>query len=90
MRGTPVGEQREWITCADLVELVTEYFEGALPTPDRRRFERHLVACPPCRAYLSQLRDMITAVGSLREDDVPVAAKEELLAEFRDWKREPD
>jgi hypothetical protein len=33
---------------------------------------------------------MITAVGSLREDDVPVAAKEELLAEFRDWKREPD
>jgi hypothetical protein len=31
MGGTPVGEQREW-ACAELVELVTEYYEGALPT----------------------------------------------------------
>jgi anti-sigma factor RsiW len=85
-----VGEQREWITCAELVELVTEYFEGALPSPDRRRFERHLVACPPCREYLSQLRDTISVVGSLREDDVPAEAKDELLAAFRDWKREAD
>jgi anti-sigma factor RsiW len=83
-----VGEQREWITCRELVELVTEYFEGALPAADSRRFERHLVACPPCREYLSQLRDTIAAVGALREDDVPPAAKEELLAAFRDWKRE--
>ena len=85
-----MGEQREWITCAELVELVTEYFEGALPNPDRRRFERHLVACPPCREYLSQLRDTITAVGSLRETDVPAAAKDELLAAFRDWNQEAD
>ena len=85
-----MGEQREWITCAELVELVTEYFEGALPSLDRRRFERHLVACPPCREYLSQLRDTISVVGSLREDDVPAEAKDELLAAFRDWKREAD
>ena len=83
-----MGEQREWITCAELVELVTEYFEGALPNPDGRRFERHLVACPACREYLSQLRDTITVVGSLREADVPAAAKDELLAAFRDWKEE--
>ena len=73
-----MGEQREWITCAELVELVTEYFEGALPSPERRRFERHLVACPPCREYLSQLRDTISVVESLREDDVPAEAKDEL------------
>ena len=85
-----MGEQREWITCAELVELVTEYFEGALPSPERRRFERHLVACPPCREYLSQLRDTISVVGSLREDDLPAEAKDELLAAFRDWKREAD
>lgn len=83
-----MGEPRERITCAELVELVTEYFEGTLPVSDRGRFERHLVVCPACREYLSQLRDTIQAVGTLREDDVPARAKEELLAEFRDWKRE--
>ncbi len=85
-----MGEQREWITCSELVELVTEYLEGALPADDARRFERHLVACPPCREYLSQLRDTIGAVGALREDDVTPAATEELLAAFRDWKRDAD
>lgn len=85
-----MGEQREWITCSEVVELITEYCEGALTATDTRRFERHLVACPPCREYLSQLRDMIQAVGTLREDDVSPVAKEELLSAFRDWKRAPD
>lgn len=81
-------EQREWITCSELVELVTEYLEGALSADDARRFERHLVACPPCREYLAQLRDTIGTVARLREDDVPPAAKDGLLAAFRDWKRD--
>lgn len=83
-----MGEQRDWITCSELVELVTEYFEGALPQDDRRRFERHLAACPPCRVYILQLRATITSVGALREDDVPEDAKQELLTAFRDWKHE--
>jgi anti-sigma factor RsiW len=85
-----MGEQRDWITCSELVELVTEYFEGALPPADSRRFERHLVACPPCREYLSQLRGTIGAVEALCEDDVASAAKEELLTAFRDWNRGAD
>ncbi len=83
-----MGEQRDWITCSELVELVTEYFEGALLQDDRRRFERHLAACPPCRMHLLQLRATIASVGALKEDDVPPDAKAELLAAFRGWNRE--
>ena len=30
------------LTCQELVELVTDYLEGALPAAERARFEAHL------------------------------------------------
>src|SRR5947209_10781737 len=44
------------MVCIELVELVTDYFEGALSEGDRRRFEEHLAACGPCVRYVEQLR----------------------------------
>ncbi len=77
------------MTCKDLVELVTAYLDGALPGDDRARFERHLGVCPGCQAYVEQMRQTITLVGGLREDDVPPEAERHLLQAFRDWKRQP-
>ena len=54
------------MTCQELVELVTEYLEGALPASDRRRFDEHLAECPHCVAYLDQMRITIRLVGRLR------------------------
>jgi anti-sigma factor RsiW len=75
------------MTCQELVELVTEYLEGALPDPDRRRFDEHLAECPHCVAYLDQMRKTVRAVGRLREDHLCDQAREEMLREFRAWKR---
>ena len=75
------------LTCHELVELVTDYLEGALPLPDRRRFEAHLLDCDDCPVYLEQMRLTICAVGALSEARVPEAVKDEMLRLFRDWKR---
>jgi predicted anti-sigma-YlaC factor YlaD len=73
------------LTCKQMVELVTDYLEGAMPPRTRRRFERHLDGCPGCRAYLEQMRDTVRVLGHLGEDDIPPAVLDELLRAFRDW-----
>jgi anti-sigma factor RsiW len=76
------------MTCQELVELVTEYFEGTLPPRDRARFERHLGTCPYCTTYLDQMRITIRTLGRLPEETVSPAARDALLGAFRDWKRD--
>jgi anti-sigma factor RsiW len=77
------------LTCRELVELVTDYLEGALPPEDRSRFEAHLAGCRGCRTYLRQMRQTIRLAGRLTEDAVPAAAERRLLRAFRAWKSGP-
>jgi anti-sigma factor RsiW len=75
------------LSCRELVELVTDYLERALPLGERLRFERHLAICPGCAAYLRQLDVTRRAVGRLTDASLRGDAREELLRAFRDWKR---
>lgn len=75
------------MTCKELVELVTQYVEGAMRPPERRAFEAHLAECPPCVTYLEQMRRTIEIVGTLREESIPDEAADALLQTFRDWKQ---
>jgi anti-sigma factor RsiW len=72
------------MTCQELVELVTDYLEGALPPADGARFEAHLAACPGCETYLEQMRSTI-AVTQASGAVVEPAAVSPLLDAFRDW-----
>jgi anti-sigma factor RsiW len=81
------AETADWLTCRELVELVTSYFDGALPQADRLRFEEHIAVCPPCRAHLQQMRNTIRLVGSLDEEHLSPRARDELLQAFRNWNR---
>jgi anti-sigma factor RsiW len=74
------------LTCRELVELVTDYLEDALTPSERGRFDRHLELCPGCATYVEQFRETIVRTGALRQDDIPSPAREELLAQFRNWK----
>jgi hypothetical protein len=76
------------LTCAELVELVTEYLEGALDARERERFELHVVYCPGCAFHLDQMRETIRLSGSLTEEQLPDASRVALLRAFRDWKAE--
>jgi anti-sigma factor RsiW len=73
------------MSCRQLVELVTAYFEGALTLEDRLRFESHIEHCDGCTTYLEQMRQTIALTGTLREEDIPPEATAELLRVFRDW-----
>jgi anti-sigma factor RsiW len=74
------------MTCKELVELVTDYLEGALPRGERRRFDRHIRGCPHCTEYLHQFRQVIRTLGRLTEDSLSPEAKEAFTSAFRDWK----
>jgi predicted anti-sigma-YlaC factor YlaD len=53
------------IACQEVVELVTDYLEGALSPEDAARFEQHLSLCEGCEAYLDQMRVTIAMVGRI-------------------------
>jgi anti-sigma factor RsiW len=74
------------LSCAELVELVTDYLEDALDGDERLRFERHLAECSHCVAYLDQIRVTIRGAGRLREDSLEPEVRDELLAAFRGWR----
>ncbi len=73
------------LTCRELVELVTDYLEQALPAVERARFEAHVATCVGCRPYLTQMRQTLRAVGRLREESLGLERKEELLLSYRRW-----
>ena len=81
------------LVCREVVELVTEYLGGRLSPEDQARFDQHLSTCPPCTAYLAQVRttlDLAAELGSAAapaDDRVP----EQLGDMFRRWhgKRKP-
>jgi anti-sigma factor RsiW len=75
------------LDCRELVELVTDYLEGALPPEERLRFELHLEVCEGCREYLRQLRATLRTAGRLTEGSLPVGVRSRLLAAFRGWRR---
>jgi anti-sigma factor RsiW len=78
------------LTCQQLVELVTDYLDGALPPRERKRFERHIGGCPHCTAYLQQLQVTLGELGELHEEDVAPEVRDELLEAFRGWRADAD
>jgi predicted anti-sigma-YlaC factor YlaD len=72
--------------CRELVELVTDYFEGRMAGPLRARFDEHLMKCDGCQAYLDQMRKTIAMTGRLQPADVEPEARERLLEAFRGWR----
>lgn len=81
------------LVCREVVELVTEYLGGTLPAEDRARFDQHLASCPPCTAYLAQMKTTLALAAELGSAAGP--ADDEVARQlgdmFRRWhgKRKP-
>jgi len=77
------------LACQDLVEVVTDYLDGALSDDDRRRFEEHLAICERCVAYVEQIRLTIAATGraGVQGDALPADLRDGIRDAFRDWAR---
>jgi anti-sigma factor RsiW len=77
---------RRQLACIEVVEMVTDYLEGALPARKRRLLEQHHAGCDGCDAYLEQMRRTIETTGRLREEDIPAELEERLRLAFESWK----
>jgi anti-sigma factor RsiW len=75
------------LVCREVVELVTEYLGGTLPAHDRVRFDQHLAGCPPCTAYLAQVRTTLELASELGSAGAPPDqdVARQLGDIFRDW-----
>jgi hypothetical protein len=74
------------MTCAEFVELVTAYLEGALDRDTEQRFVEHMALCDGCGRYLQQIRDTVTQLGQLpTEESLSGEARDRLLEGFRSW-----
>jgi anti-sigma factor RsiW len=74
------------LTCAEVVELVTDYLEGRLPDGERRRFVAHLNGCDGCNAYVEQMRATIAVSGHVPAPDLSPELRHRLLEAFRGWR----
>ncbi len=77
---------RNELVCQQVVELVTDYLEGALTRSQRRRFEAHLADCEHCSEYLEQMRATIALTGRLRAEDLTPEMREDFTALYRSWR----
>ncbi len=75
-----------YLTCREVVELVTDYLEGAMPAAERSRFEEHLMGCEGCEIYLDQVKTTVRVTGALDEASIPAEQLEALTRAFRNWR----
>jgi anti-sigma factor RsiW len=76
----------EGFVCKDVVEVVSEYLDGAMTPVERARLEQHLLVCPPCSVHVDQMRSTIDQIAKLRAGDPDAGPA--LVELFREWKRE--
>jgi anti-sigma factor RsiW len=76
------------MTCAELVELVTEYFEDQLAAAERERIREHLLLCDGCSAHVEQVRAVLRVAGTLPREGLSAGAEAQLLDVFRSWARD--
>jgi anti-sigma factor RsiW len=82
--------RKDELVCQQVVELVSDYLEDALPRSERRRFERHLAGCEHCAEYLEQMRATIALTGRLTPEDLTPMMREDFTALYRRWLSERD
>ena len=74
--------------CREVVELATEYLEGAMTPEQMTRFELHLNLCDGCFNFVEQVRTTAAMARVLSEEEIPDETREKLVEAFRDWKRQ--
>ena len=87
MTDEPADSHADDLACVEVVEIVTDYLEGALPAAEARRLERHLETCPGCTEYLEQMRALAGSLGGLTEVSIPPEMRDGLIAAFRASRR---
>jgi predicted anti-sigma-YlaC factor YlaD len=68
------------LTCRQLVELVTDYLEGALGEPATGLVDEHLKLCEGCATYVDQMILVVAALGRLPRERPPAKLERAISA----------
>lgn len=74
------------LRCDRVVELVTDFLDGALDPTEERDLIEHLNGCDGCTDYVEQYRRAVRTLGELSAEDATTltpAARAALLEVFR-------
>jgi anti-sigma factor RsiW len=71
------------LNCDELVELVTEFLDGALESDTEQQILDHLAQCDGCQAHLDQMQATIRALGEVPAGRLPEDTRATLLEAFR-------
>ena len=75
------------MTCAEVVELVTAYLDGALDPETEQRFVEHLALCDGCEIYVEQIRRTVAEAGQVEPENLSSETRDRLLEAFRSFPR---
>jgi hypothetical protein len=84
----PSGEFGREYTCREVVELASEYLEGAMTPQQMTKFELHMNFCDGCFVFVDQIRTAAAMALGVSDDQIPDDLRVRLIEAFRDWKRE--
>jgi anti-sigma factor RsiW len=69
--------------CDELVEVLTDFLDGALGAHDRARLEAHLTVCDDCQVYLEQFKTTIALADTAKAPELSAELRDNLLRAFR-------
>jgi predicted anti-sigma-YlaC factor YlaD len=58
------------VPCVEVLAVITDYLEGALPPARASLIDEHLAACDGCRTVLDQWHTVIDLAGHVTTDDL--------------------
>jgi len=61
------------VTCIELIAFLDAYVDGELDADTRADFDRHLLVCPSCRAYLATYKETIDLARGAAEKEEELA-----------------
>ena len=66
--------------CEHLLDQLSDYLDGDAAAAVCAEIERHLAGCADCRAVVDTLRKTVYLYQALPQPELPVGARERLLA----------
>lgn len=73
------------LTCAEMVEQITDYLEGVLPPDQIAKFRAHLISCDGCEAYLEQVHTMLRSLRGTPDEVLSPEVESAIIGAFQRW-----
>ena len=73
----------DWTCRQVILDLLIEYEDGTMASPERSDFERHIEMCPPCVRFLTSYRATGKTLKLLKPEEIPSDLAQSVLAFVR-------